>query len=41
MEKKILDLMMELRPKGVEVEAYPYMMELIVAIVKLELTKNG
>jgi hypothetical protein len=41
MEKKILDLLMEVRPKGIEVEAYPFVMELIVSLVRLELTKNG
>ena len=38
--KKLLELLSSVRPEGIEVEAYPYVVETLVNIITLELTKK-
>ena len=40
LEKRVLDLLTTVRPGGVEVEAYPFVVSTIINLVTLELTKK-
>lgn len=39
--KKLLDLITSVRPQGIEVEAYPYIVEMMVNVITLELTRGS
>ena len=41
LEQLVLETLSQVRPNGIEVEAYPEVARLIINLVTLELTKGG
>ena len=40
LEQFVMDFLMQVRPKGMKAEDYPYIVDCVVNMVKLELTKE-
>ena len=40
LEKLVLDMLIQVRPKGIEPEAYPQLVSTLVGLIMLELTKG-
>ena len=40
LEKRLLELLSNVRPEGIEVDAYPQIVSLLLSVVTLELTKK-
>lgn len=41
LEEFVLNFLTHVRPKEIKLEEYPYVVEMVVNMIKLELTKDG